>query len=216
MARPGLGRLFAPDPRDAGYPLRALVPPAVPQVTSRFYKTGPVLNQGSTSECVAYAWKQFLDSAPIMDPEAQPPPAQVIYDAAQIVDEWAGTPHKGTSVRAGAKVLTALHRLGAYHWSTSAEDVRAYLLTTGTVVLGTDWMEDMFRPGKDGFVKVSGPVAGGHAYLAVGWSQKHGAVRCINSWGSGWGQHGRFWMAGEDLQKLLERDGEACAGVEVR
>lgn len=211
----GMGRLVAPDNRDTMYPMRALLPRRIPRV-SRFYSTGPVLDQGNKPQCVAYAWKQWLDSAPIKDPVKLPPDPQAIYAAAQAVDEWPGTDYDGTSVRAGAKTMEALERIGAYHWATSVEDVRDYIISTTTVVFGTDWFEGMFRPTYSGYVKPSGAVAGGHAYLCIGYSQSRGAFRFLNSWGEKWGRMGRFWMSAEDVQTLLDRDGEACAGVELR
>jgi hypothetical protein len=33
------------------------------------------------------------------------------------------------------------------------------------VVVGTSWLDEMFRPNRLGFLNVSGPVVGGHAYL---------------------------------------------------
>jgi hypothetical protein len=212
----GLFRLPAPDPRDGGFPLRALIPSVTPVRVSRMYSGGPILDQGDTSECVAFAWKQWLDSAPIKDLQAQPPDPLAIYSSAQALDEWAGAPHDGTSVRAGAKVIQNLHRLGSYRWSTSADDVRLYLLTTGTVVFGTSWYSGMWETSPGGFLKVSGSVVGGHAFLCVGYSQLRGAFRFCNSWGRAWGDHGRFWLSGEDVQRLLDEQGEACAGVEVR
>jgi hypothetical protein len=214
MNRPGLGRLHAPDPRDEGFPLRRIMPPGMPPMR-KVWRGGPVLNQGQTPECVAYAWKQWLDSAPHMDKTGAPPSADDLYAAAQKVDEWAGTPHEGTSVRAGAKVLQADVRIASYHWSTSAQDAADYILTTSPVVFGTDWHDSMFTPESSGFLRVKGPVVGGHAYLGLGYDVARGAFRCINSWGTGWGQRGRFWISGEDMQKLLDADGEACAALEA-
>jgi hypothetical protein len=214
--RHGLGRLAASDARDAAFPLRTLLPPAPPAVKSRFFHTGPVLDQGQSPECVAYAWKQWLDSSPITAKPAQPPTPEWIYHAAQAVDEWAGTPHDGTSVRAGAKVIEGLKRLGAYHWSTSADDARLYLLTMGTLVIGINWYEAMFDPEADGTLQVSGSLAGGHALLLNGFSDSRQAFRGINSWGPDWGQNGRFWLRKADLARLLSEDGEACAGVEIK
>jgi hypothetical protein len=214
--RKGLGRLHAPDPRDRGFPIRSLLPEKV-ALRSRYYHTGKVLDQGATPQCVAFAWKQWLDSAPIMDQDAKPPTPASIYQRAQAVDEWASTSHDGTSVRAGAKIMATDRRLGEYHWSTSINDVRDYLISTGTVVFGTDWTDDMFIPSAEGFLKPTGAIAGGHAYLCIGYNQPKGAFRFLNSWGVSWGtQKGRFWMAGEDVDALLQRDGEACAGVEIR
>src|SRR4051812_20257968 len=99
----GLGRLYAPDQRDVAFPLRALITPVAPTRKSRYYAIGPVLDQGQTPQCVAFAWKQWLDSSPVRDPLASPPDPASIYRWAQAVDEWSSTPHDGTSVRAGAK-----------------------------------------------------------------------------------------------------------------
>ena len=56
----GLGRLPSLDFRDRLFNL----PPPVEMPTQRVkhYRTGPVLNQGSTSQCVAYSGEQFLVS----------------------------------------------------------------------------------------------------------------------------------------------------------
>lgn len=211
----GLGRRAAKDDRDALYPLRTLIPLQVPDI-GKFYATGPVLDQGATPRCVAFAWKQWLDSSPIRDKEAADPAPLKIYQRAQELDEWPGEAYDGTSVRAGAKVMEELGRLVAYHWSTSADDVHDYLITTSTVVFGVAWYEDMFNPSKSGFIKPTGALAGGHAFLCIGYSKRRGAFRFVNSWGSDWGDNGRFWMTGESVQTLLDRDGEACAALEVK
>jgi C1A family cysteine protease len=37
-------------------------------------------------------------------------------------------------------------------------------------------------------------VLGGHAVLAVGYDDSKSAVLVRNSWGSGWGLNGYFWL----------------------
>lgn len=217
----GLGRRPAPDPRDANYPLRAMLetPASEPALRSRrYWQSGPVLDQGQTPQCVGFAWRNWLNCAPIMDRPASGPAPDVLYREAQDVDEWPGNAYDGTSVRAGAKAMQAHGYLTSYVWSTSAEEVATFVLTRGPVVLGTEWRRGMFQPGPDGVVRVTAadPVVGGHAYLVLGYARTRGLFRCFNSWGLGWGQRGRFWLSGEDLQGLLTRDGEACAGLEQR
>ncbi len=101
----GLGRLHAPDERDARFPLRALVAEPPAQRQFRYFIVGPVLDQGSTSSCVGHAWRAFLSAAPLMTRGG--PDALALYRRAQEVDEWPGAEpaYYGTSVRAGAKVL---------------------------------------------------------------------------------------------------------------
>jgi hypothetical protein len=214
--RYGLGRLHAVDERDKAYPLRALLGAAKPLPAHRYYQTGAVLDQGALSQCVAYAWTQWLQSAPIMDKTTPAP--QEVYDLAQTVDEWPGPPppYDGTSVRAGAKVLQGKGYIAAYHWTGDANDARDYLLGTSTVVVGTDWTNDAFVPDAKGYLHFDGPVAGGHAYLLCGYSTERKAFRMVNSWSRAWGQAGKAWIAHDTMQRLLDRNGECCAALEAR
>lgn len=207
----GLGRRYAPDARDLRFPMRAVLPAEI-AVVSRFYDVGPVLDQGDTPMCVGYASEQFLQSAPIATLDAQSP--QEIYREAQKVDEWPGEDYDGTSVRAAAKVLMGWGRLKSYVWAADARDVRDFLITTGTVIMGTNWYQNMFSPTSTGLLRCTGSLAGGHAYLLVGYDAGRNWFRMVNSWGAGWGQGGQAWIAFRDLDKLIARQGEACAAVE--
>lgn len=211
----GLGRLIAPDQRDARYLMRAVLPTDWPGPDHRYYRTGPVLDQGSTSSCVGHAWRQWLSSAPLMTKSG--PDAFAIYHEAQRVDEWAGENYDGTSVRAGAKVLVSRGHISEYRWAYDALDIAVWLLSgQGSVVLGTAWYSGMFTPDRHGFIRPTGRIVGGHAYLCIGYSADAGRFRIVNSWGHGWGQNGRAWIQTADLVRLLNEDGEAAAAVEIR
>ncbi len=178
-----------------------------------------VANFAVVHNCVGHAWRQWISSALMMTKTG--PDAFTIYHEAQKVDEWPGEEpdYEGTSVRGGAKYLQAVGHLKEYRWAQTIDDVRVWLLSgKGTVVMGTTWYEGMFSPDpKTGLVKPTGRVAGGHAYLCIGYSEPKGAFRYINSWGRSWGQDGRFWMDGEDAERLLvNEDGEACIGTEKK
>jgi len=105
-------------------------------------------------------------------------------------------------------------RLGAYAFGT-VDTALAFVATKGPVVFGTDWTEGMFTPDATGRVSPIGSVAGGHAYLCIGLDLQKEAVWFLNSWGSGWGQNGRFWMSREDVHKIFGAYGEAMAAVEL-
>jgi hypothetical protein len=207
------GRRHAIDSRDAKHPMRERLPAEI-VVASRFYRTGPVLDQGETPKCVGYAWDQFLKSEPLMSTHG--PYADEIYHDAQQVDEWPGDLYDGTSVRAGAKVLLAETRLTRYVWAANALDVRDWLITTGTVVMGTGWRNQMFYPDTSGLLKLAGPVVGGHAYLLCGYDAKRNWFQMINSWGA-WGLQdtGIAFITFSDLDRLIRAQGEACAAVEA-
>lgn len=223
MSDYGLGRRYAPDPRDAGYKLAALLaePETPPPPRSwRYWRFGPVLDQGKTGRCVAFAWRNWLNAAPIMDKPDVGPDENTLYDTAIKIDEFPDNDNdtarqEGTSVRAGAKVLQALGFVASYHWTVTAEEAFAWLLTGGCLVAGTRWHQGMDTVDKGGLIHPTGPVRGGHAYLLDGASKSRGVVRLYNSWGS-WGRGGHAWLTGEDLATLLADQGEACAAVEQR
>lgn len=213
MKEYGMGRLDAPDERDFGFLMRSATPLEAPVRKYRYYQTGPVLDQGKFPHCVGYSWRQWLASAPLMT-KGGPSPTYV-YSEAQKVDEWPGESYDGTSVRAGAKVLQELGHIKSYLWAFSADEVKIWVLNGhGTVIVGTNWYNDMFQPDAEGFVKITGNQAGGHAYLCIGYSEDRGAFRFVNSWGTSWGDKGRFWIAGDDLDKLIKESGEVCTATE--
>jgi hypothetical protein len=214
----GLGRKRAEDPRDREHHLAKLVKPPVGPVRSKYWPMFYVLDQGPTPQCVAFAWTGFLLCYPTRTTPQQLGATYTpdVYHAAQKIDEWDGEDYDGTSVRAGAKVLASQKRFKEYLWAWDATTVRDYVLQRGPVVLGTDWMLDMFYPEQhNGFIVPTGPVAGGHAYLVVGYSASRAAFRIVNSWGPLWGVRGRAWLALSDLQTLIDRGAEACSAVEV-
>ena len=48
-----------------------------------------------------------------------------------------------------------------------------------------------------------------------GYFPVQNAILFQNSWGSGWGQNGRFKMTVQDFASLFANGGEACAAVEL-
>src|SRR3990167_7914954 len=127
-----LGRLYAPDERDANYPLRLayLAPPTIPYA-SWWIAGRPILDQNGWQHCVAYAWKQWLMASPLRQGHGVNPAE--VYAAAQRIDEWPGEAYDGTSVRAGAKILQELGFIGSYLWASSVEEIRQWILVNGPV-----------------------------------------------------------------------------------
>ena len=210
----GLGRVFKSDERDIKYPLRALMvgdPQALPAF--QYWKTGPVLDQSATSMCVGFSARQWLTSSPV--PDKGGPTPQEIYAGAQANDEWDGTNYAGTSDRGAMKWLQAQGYVSAYHWAANAEEAMAFVLTRGGALVGLDWMQGMERPDVHGVIHATGAVRGGHELFICGANRTRGLFRLCNSWGLSFGQRGKCWLSGEDLQKLLDNGGDVVAPTQV-
>lgn len=213
---PGLGRLYAPDERDRLYPMRTVIPKQV-DVQVRYWDDDSWWgDQGDTPHCVGFSWAHWLEDGPVVHHRDFPPVVapRTIYDGAQLVDEWEGEDYDGTSVRAGAKVLTSLGFVGEYRWATTVREVAEAILTVGPVVVGTVWTADMFTPDADHVLHPTGPVMGGHAYVLNGFDSFTGMFRVKNSWGRMWGDGGHAYLHFTDLERLLDEYGEACLAIE--
>lgn len=216
----GLGRLYHADARDLGFLMSAhLTEVDTTQLPAyKYYIPGTILNQGNTPQCVDYSWNGWLACGPIRNQRLQP---GVLYCEAQKLDPWPGDctnpQYEGTSVRAAAQALQTRGLIDTYVWAFDADTIRQWVLAgKGPVVVGTRWYNQMFTPDRDGVVHVvpGDQLAGGHAYLIIGASDKSQCFRLVNSWGTGWGQKGRFWMSYADMNTLISQQGEACTAIE--
>lgn len=230
------------DDRSRNYPMRALLDPTIATTTLRqssFWKPGEILDQGSEGACVGFGWTQEAIMSPVRVPLAnlaradlgspKPPVtgneiALGIYRSARRVDEWDGESYEGTSVLAGAKVMSGLGVIREYRWCFTITDVIDTLLLHGPVVLGINWHSSMYHPDIYGELYVSGPIVGGHCIVANGYhaaKRMHPAsgmpprpmIHLTNSWGFNWGYDGGAWVTVDMLANLLLDGGEACVPV---
>lgn len=224
----GLGRRYAPDPRDRRFALAAALPTIPTQVqpgahVRKFpWRLGPILNQGATSQCTVYSAVGLLQAAPRLHQLGWTPEQFTeVYTAAQQQDEWPGENYDGTSERAVQKVLQDEKLVSSYLWATDEATAKTYLLTRGMLLLGTDWFTGMDTPDPHGYVKAEGTVRGGHEFI-VRWyyNASHAkypdTYECVNSWGDGWGQKGIFRMKADDFRYLfIHINGDLCSPIEV-
>jgi hypothetical protein len=217
----GLGRIAALDSRDRAYLLRAALPTVTRRNRSWPFFAQP-LDQGPTGTCVEHGWRHWGLCAPVISVrQLRLLPQYSLYREMILVDEFTDNDNDtelqlGTSVRAGAKIMQKHGFLSVYGWAFDIGTAIDWLCSQGPLVFGTRWTTGMFTPSAEGFVTDTGTEAGGHCYAAIGWSEKRGAMRFMNSWGGSWGQKGRFWMTGETVTRLLAADGECCTALEVR
>ncbi|HXI15474.1 MAG TPA: hypothetical protein VNM48_03810 [Chloroflexota bacterium] len=219
-----LGRIHAPDPRDARYSLRSLLAarPPMPRLPFRIWLPCAPIDQEDVSSCVEHGFTHRYLGHPIQRRRSALPWRQhEYYRACQTRDEWEGESYEGTSLRAGARYGQELGLIESYWWVTSLDDMLDYVLAPpserkdgafgGTLIMGTHWAEGMCLPDANGFIHYSGRVLGGHCYLIYGASLKRRAFRYQNSHR----RNMRGWISFADAERLLADQGEAMAVVEA-
>lgn len=178
----------------------------------------PILDQGNYGTCVGNGFAQFGNIAPV-DDHYDETAARAIYFEATKLDgdpddpDAPGGGQQGATVRSGAKVMQGMGRIKSYAFADTTDEMIAWLRAKGSIVVGTDWREDMFYPDANGRVYPTGSIAGGHCYLCVGLNANEFIFR--NSWGINWGISGGFRMLVDDFRKLLEANGEAVVALEL-
>lgn len=218
--RPGnprpLGRHVGHDLRNGLAQYRALVQP--PQRAVRPFKSWvsrALFDQGTTSRCTCEAGVGLLRTSPHASRFTgrskwdEPAERQAAYLDWQRFDPWWPQPHDGSTTDAPFRGLREAGEIVAWKWLFGEAEVREYLTWYGPVVVGTLWLDEMFYPGANSWLTLTGEVAGGHAYRIVQYSRTRDAYRIVNSWGYGWGAAGRAWLKSADLDWLLRQDGEA-------
>lgn len=218
-----LGRVEGPvDTRDLDYPmqLRLAQITATPPPSRYWYPGQVALNQGSLGACVGFTGANWLQNSPTRTPASNLTGLE-LYWACKQID---GIPNiEGTYARVLLKVLQDRGKVKRYLWATNPDDLKQWVLTTGPVLVGTPWLEGMFRVDGQGFISVSGYEVGGHEYLVRGYSRPRDAYRCRNSWGGSWGigsgsawagNGGEFWLKRTDLENLIWSSWGDAVGVE--
>src|SRR5260221_221996 len=81
-------------------------------------------------------------------------------------------------------------------------------LQAGPVIVGMNWYQGFDQPGAGGLVSISGSVRGGHEVVSRGVDMAAGLIEFDNSWGTGWGDAGRFRMSFATLDRLLAEGGD--------
>jgi hypothetical protein len=171
------------------------------------------LDQGQTGHCVGFGWAAWVDALPI-EGNLLNADAHAIYYECKVID---GEPlaENGSYVRSGALALRNRGRLAAFAFARNTTEIDDWINKRGPIVVGTTWTDDMFDPDAKGFVKPTGPVAGGHCYIMLEKLDNEDAYVFQNSWGASWGQNGRFKMKRADFGSLLADQGEACCAAEL-
>lgn len=239
---PRLDRLVQFDPKSRLHPVMATLP-AEASIRLRSYTWGltEYLDQGTEGRCTEFSICHEMLARPvrvnitkIMNILAQ----RAVYHEAQHDDYWDGCylgpdcnimpstqKYEGTSVLAAVKVAAKLGFYSAYDWAFGLDELVPALGYRGPALLGINWYGSMFRPDENGWLRVTGEVAGGHAILARGvrvvykpkvahtWENldmDKSYVLLHNSWGPSWGINGTGKVSFADMDRLLKEQGECC------
>jgi len=210
-----LDRIAQFDPKSRSFPIRASY--QTKPLRSYTWRCKQHFDQGREGACVAYALGHELASRPAettgMNDQWL---VQNVYWEAQKIDPWEGGSYpgatsfyEGTSILAGVKILHKKKFFKEYRWAFSLNDVLLGLGYNGPAVLGLNWYEGMMWPDKDGYIKPTGKLLGGHAIMARAVDIKNQRVILRNSWGAAWGNNGDCYISFDDLNTLLHQYGEA-------
>lgn len=186
-----------------------------PPPTYKQWGTTQQLDQADKPHCVGFAWAQYSNAEPVPNHYTDSY-GHDLYYACKVVDNEPLT-ENGSSIHTGATVMRNRKRIDGYAWTTDLDEIKQWALTKGPVTVGTLWLNDMFQVDFNGFLHPTGGIAGGHAYLLIGYDSRSDVFTFQNSWGRSWGDNGFFKMKAADWFALFQRDsdGEACVSVEL-
>jgi hypothetical protein len=189
-----------------------------------------VLDQGELGSCTGNAGTGALGTQPFFDAAGSsvlPSTSDAgvgekfaveLYSDATVVDGYPGSyppDDTGSSGLAICKVLKSRGTINGYRWARSAYGFLR-LLQSGPVLQGMPWYKAFFEPDKDGFIDsdphwTSSGIAGGHEIEAVAVELDtkdafNSVITYVNSWGTGWGDSGRFRMRLRTYEQLTGVD----------
>ena len=89
---------------------------------------------------------------------------------------------------------TMVTTVGGYHDITSVAAMKQWLLTRGALTTCFTVYADFYNYSSGVYTHQSGGVEGGHCVCCIGFDDNLQAWLCKNSWGTGWGMSGYFWI----------------------
>lgn len=190
----------------------------------------PVRDQGEEPTCVAFAsaalkeWQEpeigeMFSPRFLYDRIAQPTGGAYVRDALKILQKEGipseccqpYTPNQKTEPCEEVKKIAYPNRIKDYARLYSVDDVRRCLAEQGPV-LAALYVNQSWIDTRDGIVKGSGAVIGGHAIVICGYDNLTRLFDFKNSWGERWGDKGYGCISYTDFEKSLM---DAWSSVDV-
>jgi hypothetical protein len=199
------------DERSRGYSIRSSFEYNYPR--SYTWRCSSWLDQGSEGACTGFAVSHEAAGRPCVVEGVTEADAQEVYYRARQIDEWPGEDYEGSSILAAMKAGKERGWYKEYRWAFGVDDLAIAVSRHGSAVIGVYWYTGMFNTDSKGFIHATGNIAGGHAILCHGFNVKGNYFKLHNSWGPRWGVNGECKISYDDMDKLLQNQGEACIPV---
>lgn len=219
----GLGRWYAPDPRNRDYSFAG----TIRRKSVLHNADGPILDQDGVGACGGFMDTDVLNTGMFAKSRKRGSKSSRymgndsgfgFYHYATMLDEWFDETWEpddtGTSVVACAKAMQKANYIDRYEWAFDLSGALA-ALERQPIMLGTLWTSGMDDPDRRGLVRPTGDLVGGHAFMGFGVNYPSDRVRCRNHWTDEWGVDGDFYIGIEDLGWLIEQNGEVVVPIPV-
>jgi hypothetical protein len=183
----------------------------------------PVLDQGDVGACTGFgteacasadpfyaAIPTTLKARPTGDANTDNKQALALYGSATALDSIKGTYPPDDTGSTGLAAAKAAQKAGLIAGYQHALSLDAALKGLGTLpcITGVNWYEGFDNPDKNGLVKISGSVRGGHEFCVYKIDVPNKLVWARNSWGLGFGLNGTFCFSWDDWGRLLDEQGD--------
>ena len=200
----GTGALPSPpDPRDYQITdLLAAAPPLAGAPPSIWFAPHwpPVQDQGLDPTCVSFshgslkAWHDKIDQGFFPDFN-EPLMHQLIGGTNQgAVARYCLERMKDYGYPVVGLGQPELHKINAYYAvPLNIGIIKSALMTFGPLTLLGPWYPSWTNIAPNAILGAPFGIPNGHCVLVVGWDDSRGLL-CQNSWGTNWGDNGRFWM----------------------
>lgn len=212
---PRLGRHVLWDDRSRNF--------AAPRTTERrsvvHRWSGPLYDQ-SVGSCTVNAGFSCLNTAPNRKPYTRRIPESLViptYSRVTAIDPFPGTyppDDTGSNELSACKIFQEMGLITRYTWGFGLDHCLDALVERPGC-FGTNWYRGMFYPDAQGFVTPTGPIDGGHEWVAVGVNFEEEFIWAVQSWGVwgiGYSPHrqktGYFKVRFSVLDRLLQEHGD--------
>ena len=208
-----LGRHVVHDPRSLDFAAEKAA--AIGSVQHR--ASGLPLDQGQIGSCTANALCGALDSAPdaVAGRSYAEADAVSLYKLETQLENQPYPPNDPGG--SGLMVCKAARQLGwisGYRHAFGIEHALLALMLR-PVITGVNWYSSFDQPDPTGLVQIEpgATVRGGHEVVADGIDAPGKLVWFWNSWGTSYGQGGRFCMSFDTWDRLLHERGDVTVPV---